>query len=118
MALRDVVHVLDDDADLLKAVGRLLRVQGFRPKLFQSPEAFFAALDDDEALCILLDVNLKGVSGIEVRQTLRRLRVSLPVIFMTADHSEVTRRQAQEAGCVAYLTKPFLAKALVAAIQL
>jgi FixJ family two-component response regulator len=66
----------------------------------------------------LLDVNLKGVSGIEVRQTLMRQRVSLPIIFMTASHSQIMRRQAWEVGCVAYLAKPFSAKSLVTAIQI
>jgi FixJ family two-component response regulator len=111
--------VLDDDPDMLQGLERLLKVHGFRPKLFQSAEAFLASVDnDDDALCLLLDVHLNDASGIDVRRRLMRSGVRLPVIFITANDNDVTRRSIAEVGCLAYLPKPFSARSLVEAIAL
>jgi FixJ family two-component response regulator len=111
--------VLDDDPDMLRGLERLLKVHGFLPKLFQSAEAFFASVDDDDdAVCLLLDVHLNGASGIDVRRRLTRSGVRLPVIFITANDNDATRRLISEVGCVAYLPKPFSARSLVEAIAL
>jgi FixJ family two-component response regulator len=119
VAQRNVIYVLDDDPDMLKGLERLLKVHGFRPKLFQSAEAFFASVDkDDDALCLLLDVHLNDASGIDVRRRLVRSGVRLPVIFITANDNDVTRRSIAEVGCLAYLSKPFSARSLVEAIAL
>ena len=119
MVERNVVYVLDDDPDMLRGLERLLKVHGFCPKLFQSAEAFFASIDnDDEALCLLLDVHLNDASGIDVKRRLTRSGVRLPVIFITANDNNATRRSIAEVGCIAYLPKPFTAKSLVEAIAL
>ena len=119
MVQRNVVYVLDDDPDMLRGLERLLKVHGFCPKLFQSAEAFFASVDnDDEALCLLLDVHLNDASGIDVKRRLTRSGVRLPVIFITANDNNATRRSIAEVGCIAYLPKPFTAKSLVEAIAL
>lgn len=119
MARRNVIYVLDDDRDMLRGLERLLKVHGFRPKLFQSAEDFFASVDnDDDALCLLLDVHLNGASGIDVKRRLTRSGVRLPVIFITANDNEATRRSIEDVGCVAYLPKPFSARSLVEAIAL
>jgi FixJ family two-component response regulator len=111
--------VLDDDPDMLRGLERLLKVHGFRPKVFQSAEAFFASIDDDDgALCLLLDVHLNGASGIDVKRQLARSGVRLPVIFITANDNDATRRSIAQVGCVAYLPKPSTAKSLVEAIAL
>ena len=117
MAERNLVYVLDDDPDMLRGIERLLKVYGFRPKLFQSAEAFFATPDEEEAACLVLDVQLNGVSGIDVKRRLMRSGVCLPVIFITGNDSEATRRLIEEVGCAAYLPKPFSAKSLVEAID-
>jgi FixJ family two-component response regulator len=71
------------DPDMLRGLERLLKVHGFRPKVFQSAEAFFASVDDDYgALCLLLDVHLNGASWIDVKRQLARSGVRLPVIFI------------------------------------
>ena len=103
--------MLDDDRDMLTGLERLLKVHGFHPKLFQSAEDFFASVDnDDDVLCLLLDVHLNGASGIEVKRRLTRSGVRLPVIFITANDNEATRRSIEDVGCVAYLPKPFSAR--------
>jgi FixJ family two-component response regulator len=119
VARRNVIYVLDDDPDMLRGLERLLKVHGFRPKLFQSAEEFLASVDsDDDALCLLLDVHLNGASGIDVKRQLTRSGVCLPVIFITANDNNATRRSIAEVGCVAYLPKPFTARSLVEAIAL
>ena len=117
MAQRNLVYVLDDDPDMLTGIERLLKVYGFRPKLFQSAEAFFANPEEEEAVCLVLDVQLNGVSGIDVKRRLMHSGVGLPVIFITGNDSETTRRRIEEVGCAAYLPKPFSAKSLVEAID-
>ena len=62
---------------------------------------------------MILDIDLKGESGIEVRHRLAAAGIALPVIFVTGKDSDATRMAAQESGCIAYLTKPFSAKSLM-----
>ena len=73
--------------------------------------------DFDHALCIVLDIDLNDESGIEVRHRLKAAGISLPVIYITANHSHTIRMAAIESGCVAYLTKPFSVKSLIEPIQ-
>jgi FixJ family two-component response regulator len=117
VAERNLVYVLDDDPDMLQCIERLLKVYGFRSKLFQSAEAFFATPVEEEAACLVLDVQLNGACGIDVKRRLMCSGVSLPVIFITGNDSEATRRRIEEVGCAAYLPKPFLAKSLIEAIH-
>ena len=112
-----VIAVVDDDASMLKGIERLLGAYGFVTKVFASAEAFLdgnAAADVD---CLLVDIHLGGMSGIELRHHLKATGCRLPVIFMTAFDDEDTRIQAQSAGCVAFLHKPFAANLLMGAIE-
>jgi FixJ family two-component response regulator len=68
------------------------------------------------ATCLLLDINLSGISGIELQRRLAASGSKCPVIFMTAEDDEATRNQAMDAGCIAYLRKPFARHALLDAI--
>jgi FixJ family two-component response regulator len=118
VARRKIVYVLDDDPDMLRGLERLLTVQGFSPQLFHSTETFFASVNGEDAMCLLLDVHLNGVSGIEVKRRLSRSGMDIPVIFITAKDNEATRKLTQEVGCIAYLPKPLSAKSLIEAIGL
>jgi FixJ family two-component response regulator len=112
-----MIAVVDDDASMLKSIERLLGAYGFATKVFASAEAFLdldAATDVD---CLLLDIHLGGMSGIELRRHLTASGCKLPVIFMTAFDDEATRMQAQNAGCIAFLHKPFIADLLLGAIE-
>lgn len=112
-----VVFVVDDDPSTLRGVKRLLREYGFNCVLFQSAEALQKHDNFDQAFCIILDINLNGESGIEVRYRLIEAGISLPVVFITANDNHATRLAAMESGCVAYLTKPFSAKSLIEPIE-
>jgi FixJ family two-component response regulator len=96
---------------------RLIRAHGFEAELFDSIEAFDGGANLDDATCLVLDINLNGNSGIELRRRLTASGHSVPVIFITASDAETVRREALDAGCIAYLTKPFPAKALIEAIK-
>ena len=113
-ALRKVA-VIDDDPTMLKAIERLLRAKGFDVETFDSAESFLAGTGS--ATCLILDIELGAMSGIELRRRLVSWGVDLPVIFITALDDEATEKEATEAGCVAYLRKPFLASLLIGAID-
>jgi FixJ family two-component response regulator len=108
---------VDDDLGTLRSVKRLLREHGYSSLLFQSAEAFQDHGDFDQALCVILDINLNSESGIEVRHRLKAAGVSVPVIYITANDKDSVRAAAMESGCIAYLTKPFSAKSLIEPID-
>ena len=114
---RKTVFVVDDDRSTLRGVQRLLRQHGFASVLFDSAEALRNQRDFSTAFCIVLDINLKDESGIELRQQLKASGVSLPVIYITGNDSHATRTAAIESGCIAYLTKPFRAQSLIEPIE-
>lgn len=109
--------VVDDDPSTRRSVQRLLRLRGFATESFDSGEQLLAGADLHAAVCLVLDIHLPGMSGIQVRRRIARFEASLPVIFMTANDSDVTRKAAMEAGCVAYLSKPFSSQTLASAID-
>ncbi|MGY0572607.1 response regulator transcription factor [Bradyrhizobium sp. RDM12] len=110
------IAVIDDNASMLQGLNRLLLAHGFRVLTFASAESFLGAYPDCEADCLLLDIHLGGISGIDLQRQLISSGRELPVIIMTAIDSEVIRQEAFDAGCVAYLKKPFLSKLLIDAI--
>jgi FixJ family two-component response regulator len=116
MSSARTVAIVDDDAELLKGLERLLNAHGVGTKAFSSAEAFLSANSRAAVDCVLLDVHLGGMSGIAARRVLAASGSRLPVIFMTAFDDEATRQQAQAAGCVAYLRKPFTGRVLIEAI--
>ena len=117
VATRKLVLVVDDDPSMLGAVERLLRVRGFDTEVFSTVEGFLDRANLCGATCLVLDIHLNGMSGIDLRRQLTRSGIELPVIFITANDSEPTRKAAMEAGCVAYLPKPFPTKSLMDAIE-
>jgi FixJ family two-component response regulator len=114
---QNLVFVVDDDPGTLRGLQRLLKKHGYDSVLFDSAQAFESCADFEGVICIVLDIQLAGVSGIEVRHRLIELGVSLPVIYITASDSEAVRDAAVESGCIAYLRKPFSAKSLIEPIE-
>ena len=113
MPNRNLVFVVDDDPGTLKGVKRLLREHGYDSVLFPSAEAFQNHGDYDTACCVILDINLNKESGIDLRRRLKAAGISLPVIYMTGNDNPAVRLAALASGCIAYLTKPFAARALL-----
>jgi FixJ family two-component response regulator len=102
---------------MLKGIERLLGAYGFATKVFASAEAFLSLDGAADVDCLLLDIHLGGMSGIQLRRHLTVSGCTLPIIFMTAFDDAATRIQAQSAGCTAYLLKPFVANLLISAIE-
>ena len=114
---QQVVAVVDDDAGMLKSIERLLKAYKFEPAVFTSAEAFLEGPAAGAASCLVLDIHLGGMSGIDLRRRLSAAGSRLPVIFISAVDDEIVHEEAIESGCVAYLRKPFLAHLLIGAIN-
>jgi FixJ family two-component response regulator len=110
------IFVIDDDWAVLRSVQRLLSAHGFDARIFGSVEAFRALPDPSGGLCLVLDVDLNGSCGIELSRQLAASGSSLPVIFMTANDTDHVRKDAIDAGCLAFLPKPFSSQSLLQAI--
>ena len=95
---------------MLQGLKRLLSAHGFRVRTFASAESFLDGIANCEVDCLLLDIHLGGISGIDLQRRLTSSGTDLPVIFMTAIDSQATRQEAFDAGCIAYLKKPFFGK--------
>ena len=113
MPNRNLVLVVDDDPGMLKCVKRLLQQHAYEPILFSSARTFKSHTDFEKAACVILDINLKDGSGIELRHGLKAAGVSVPVIFITGNEDPAVRKAALASGCIAFLTKPFAAQSLI-----
>jgi FixJ family two-component response regulator len=112
-----VIAVVDDDPSMLSAADNLLGAHGFTTLKFSSAQEFLSSEAAMQSDCLLLDIDLGGSSGFELRQRLKSSHPELPVIFMTALDDEAVRQQAVRAGCVTFLHKPFPAHQLIQAIK-
>jgi len=111
-----IVSVVDDDASLRAALKGLLRSVGLRVELFGSAEEFRASGRVADTGCLVLDVRMPGISGLELQAQLVASGAAVPIIFISAHGEEDTRRQALEAGAIDFLQKPFSDEALLNAI--
>jgi FixJ family two-component response regulator len=108
-----LVAVIEDDAVSRSALGRLLQAGGFEPALFDSAEAFIASPPDRAVLCVIADVHLTGISGIDLQRKLRSEAPEVPIIITTGDRRNAVRERAQQVGCAAFLSKPFSAETIL-----
>ena len=99
------VAVVDDDVSLCKALHRLLRGWGMQAVTYPSAEAFLEDVHPPRLDCLVLDIQLGGMSGFQLQQELQASGSRLPVIFITAHDETETRDRALKTGCVAYLRK-------------
>ena len=102
---------------MLNGMLRLLRQYGYDSIPFETGKALRDHASFEQAFCIVLDVNLCDGSGIELRHQLAEQGITLPVIYITGNDSDAIRMAALASGCVAYLTKPFTARALLDPIE-
>jgi FixJ family two-component response regulator len=114
---KSIVCVVDDDFSVRDSTQRLIRSFGFRAKAFASAEEFENAGNLDEAACLILDVQMPGMSGIQLQRQLASRRREIPIIFITAYEDDVVRAQAIREGAVAFLIKPFSEEVLLDAIH-
>ena len=117
MAASPLIAIVDDDESIRDALNSLLRSVGWRAEGFASAEAFLQSGQVHTTACLLLDVRLPGVSGLELQRQVSSSHTHLPIIFMTAHGNEAMRAQALQAGAVAFFDKPFNDTALLEAIR-
>jgi FixJ family two-component response regulator len=115
--LQPVVFVVDDDASLRGAVSNLIRSVGLRVEAFASTQEFFATKRPDTACCLILDVRLPGVSGLDFQVELAKAKIEIPIIFITGHGDIPMSVKAMKAGAVEFLTKPFRDQDLLDAVQ-
>ena len=112
------IALLDDEAPVRVALGRLLRLADYEVLAYASGEEFLAAVGDCVPDCAVLDVHLPGLTGIQVQQRLQSGAVRFPVVFITASEDAAVDRDAREAGGLCVLRKPFSSAELLASIEL
>ena len=111
------VFVVDDDPGVLKALGRVLEGEGWRVERYESAEAFLARPGPQAQGCLVLDVNLPGLNGLEVQRRLAETGQILPVIFLTGQGDIPMSVHAIKAGAADFLTKPVAAAVLLKAVR-
>ena len=99
------VAVVDDDESLRRSLSRLLRAAHFQPIAYDSAEAFLADTKHPKFDCLVLDIQLEGMSGLELRKRLVTINDVTPVVFITAHDEPEVRAQAEESGCAGFFRK-------------
>jgi FixJ family two-component response regulator len=111
------IAVIDDDASVRRALQRLLRSAGFAVETYATAREFLDADYWARTVCLVLDIHLPGMSGIELQEYLAVSRVPIPIVFITAYDDVATRERVHRAGAVDYLRKPFDEGTLIEAIS-
>lgn len=113
---RDLVSVVDDDESVRESLPDLLRALGFSAKAFASAEDFLASCSLGATRCLVLDVAMPGMSGLDLQDELLRRRHLIPIVFITAGGDASVEPRAMAGGAVACLFKPFSSSALFDAV--
>jgi len=111
------VFLVDDEPAVLRALSRLLRAEGYRTQVFNSGREFVDKYKPGAAACLVLDLSMPGMTGLDLQEWLRGSGISLPVIFLTAQSDVPDRVQALTQGAVDVLMKPVKANTLIRSIQ-
>ncbi len=111
------IAIVDDDPAMRQAVGRLCGAAALPSRCFSSAEEFLSSDAPEETAFLILDVQLPGLSGFGLHQSLLQRGIRLPVVFITGQDQPQYREMSQKAGAAAYLTKPFAAVELISALN-
>ena len=114
---KTIVGIVDDEPEIRIAMVRLVSAFGYGAETFDSAETFLVCASTSKATCLLVDIQLGDISGIELAHQLATDGFKFPIIFMTGLDDKVIRSQAADAGGIAFLHKPFLTKMLIDAIE-
>jgi len=112
-----LISIVDDDESMREAIQSLLRSVGFRAKTFASGEQFLQSDQIENTACLILDVRMPGMSGLDLQRRLMATECRIPIVFVTAHGEEEARSRALQEGAVDFLLKPFSEEALLNAIQ-
>ena len=109
--------MVDDDPSMSRMLCRAITAAGLSVDVYGSAEEFLDAEASRASVCLILDVNLPGMSGLELQQLLSAQKHEVPIIFMSAQADEATQRRALNAGAVGFLRKPFSIESLLATLR-
>ena len=112
-----VVSIVDDDASLRRSVGNLLSSVGFRVETFVSAEEFLSSIHRENIGCLVLDLRMAGMSGLDLLRHLAAAGSPIPVVILTGHGDDEARERSLHAGAVAFLKKPFQGDALLDAVR-
>jgi FixJ family two-component response regulator len=112
-----LISIVEDDESLRQAMVGLVRSLGYRASPHPSAEAFLAAEEAGQSACIITDIQMPGLSGIELKQRLSASGADLPVIMVTARTEDALHERARASGALCVLKKPFTAEALIACVE-
>jgi FixJ family two-component response regulator len=115
--ISSVVFVVDDDESIRAAVQSFLKSIGQHAEILKSPDEFLTVARPDVPSCLVLDIRLPGISGLEFQEVLTKAGIDIPIIFITAHGDIPMALRAMKGGAVEFLTKPFQKKDLLAAIH-
>ena len=114
---QDLISVVDDDESIRRTTKLLIESFGYRAAVFESAENFLRSGQLHGTACLVVDINMPGINGLQLQSQLTAQGCSIPIIFITAYGNEESRRQALQAGAVAFLDKPFSDKQLLKYIR-
>ena len=117
MAERPLVAIVDDDESIRNATRDLLRAAGFSTATFEDAESFLGSASRASASCVVADIRMPGMTGLELYQTLVASGDGIPTVIITAHPEDATRSRAREAGITCYLSKPFAPDELVECVR-
>ena len=112
-----LIAIVDDDDALRTSLDDLIQSVGFQTQGFSSAEAFLSSKQVHDTACLILDVRMPGMSGLELQRQMVAANLSIPIIFITAHADDAARARALAAGAVDFLYKPFYEEALLTAID-
>ncbi len=102
-----IVFVVDDDASVREGLGSLIRSAGLKVETFASAQKFLASSRAEAPSCLVLDVRLPGLSGLDLQKRMAEVNIEIPIVFITGHGDVPTSVRAMKAGAVEFLTKPF-----------
>jgi FixJ family two-component response regulator len=112
-----LILIVDDDESIRRTTRLLIESFGFQAAVFESAEDFLKSEDRNRASCLLVDLQMPGMDGLQLQSQLAAMGSSIPIIFITAHESQESRRRAMQAGAVAFLGKPFSDEELLQTIR-
>ena len=112
-----LISVVDDDPSMSRMLCRAIKAAGLSVDAFGSAEEFLNSDASRASMCLILDVDLPGMSGLELQELLNASRSEVPIIFMSAQADEAAQQCALEAGAVGFLRKPFSIESLLATLR-
>ncbi len=102
-----IIYLVDDDISIGRSIGRLLKSWDYSYRIFTSAESFLEGANKNDVSCLILDIMLQGMDGVELQQRLKHSKCNIPIIFITAYGDEEMEKQLMDAGAYGYLDKPF-----------